>query len=87
MLPSRKTCPVDSLDVPGIRRRLGANVRRLRLAAKLTQVQASERAGLDLRHFQKIETADANPGLTSIARVAFGLNVDISVLFKAPPRR
>ena len=78
---------MDSLGVPGIRRRLGANVHRLRLGAKLTQVQASERAGLDLRHFQRIETADTNRGLTSIARVAFGLNVDISVLFKAPPRR
>jgi transcriptional regulator with XRE-family HTH domain len=77
---------VHSLDVAGIRRRLGANVRRIRLAAKLTQVQASERAGLELRHFQKIETADANPTLTSIVRVAFGLNVDISVLFKALPR-
>ena len=76
-----------SLDVPRIRRRLGANMRELRLAAKLTQLQASERAGLDIRHFQKIETAATNPTLTSIARVAFGLDVDISALFKlARPR-
>ena len=76
-----------SLDVPGIRHRLGANMRRFRLAARLTQLQASERAGLDVRHWQKVERAQTNPGLTSIARVAFGLDVDISVLFKAPPRR
>src|SRR5262245_32086404 len=50
-----------NLDVPGIRRRLGANVRRLRLAAKLTQIEASERAGLDVRHCQRAETADTNP--------------------------
>ncbi len=45
-----------------------------------TRCPARDR-GLDLRHFQKIETADTSPTLTSIARVAFGLNVGVAVLF------
>ena len=73
------------LDVPAIRRRLGDNMRRLRLAAELTQLQASERAGLELRHWQRVELADGNPTLTTIVRVAFGLGVDISVLFMSAP--
>jgi len=74
------------LDVPGIRRRLGANVRRIRLAAKLTQVRLRARWARP-SPFSEDRDGRHQPTLTSIARVAFGLDVDISVLFKpARPR-
>jgi hypothetical protein len=56
-------------DFSVLRRRVADNVRRLRLAARLTLVAASERADLDLRHWQKIEAGEQNLTVTMTTMV------------------
>jgi len=67
-----------------LRRRLAANVRRLRTAATLTIKQASGRAQVHWRHWQKIEAGENNATLSTIVRVAEALNVTAAELLEAP---
>ncbi len=72
----------DADNVQRIRRRLAAQVRRLRAARGLTQEAAAAGAGLAARHFQKIEAAEVNATLDTLVRVATALDVDVSELFQ-----
>lgn len=69
-------------DIQGARRLLARNVHSLRKAAELTQLEASERGGLDIRLWQKVEYEDTNATLATLVRVATGLDVGIAELFK-----
>ena len=64
-----------------IRQRLAMNVRRLRQERALTLEEASDRAGMYLRHFQKIEAGDVNATLHTLDRLAEGFGVDVTELF------
>jgi DNA-binding XRE family transcriptional regulator len=61
-------------------RRLGNRVD-LRKAKGLTQEQAAERAGLDAKHFQTIETGQTNVTVASLVGVARSLGLPLSALF------
>ena len=50
-------------------RTFGANVRRLRSAAGLTQSKLAEAADVELRTFQKFEAGEINLPLTTLYRV------------------
>jgi transcriptional regulator with XRE-family HTH domain len=54
----------------------------LRLERKLTQKAAAERAKLDEKHWQEIESARTNPTLATLVGVAHALKVTLSELFK-----
>jgi XRE family transcriptional regulator, regulator of sulfur utilization len=73
-----------SLTSVELRRRLAANVRRLRTAAPLTIKQAAGRAEVHWRHWQKIEAAENNATLATLIRVAEALNVTVAELLEAP---
>lgn len=62
-------------------RKLGARVRELRRERELTLEAASERGGLDLKHWQKIEVGGLNVTMATLVRVAKGLGVDVADLF------
>jgi transcriptional regulator with XRE-family HTH domain len=47
----------------------GANVRRLRVQAGLTQAKLAELADVELRTEQKWESGEINPPLTTVARL------------------
>jgi len=68
-----------------LRDRVAQNVRGMRTAAGLTVEVAAERAGLDARHWQKIEAAETSATLRTLARLADAFAVDPAVLL-APPR-
>jgi transcriptional regulator with XRE-family HTH domain len=53
--------------------KLAANSRRLREQAQLTLEEAAHRAGINWRHWQKIESREVNLTLASLARVADAL--------------
>ncbi len=55
----------DWLDI----KRFGANVRRERTSAELTQERLAERADLHLRTLQKIEAGQINLLLTTVLRL------------------
>ena len=52
----------------------GANVRRLRLRAKLTQEALAERVGINPRTIQKIEAGKLNILVTTLARLQAALD-------------
>lgn len=75
--------------------RVAFHARRLRLARRWTLAVASDRAGLPLRHWQKIEAATNNLELITLETIAETLSVDAVELFVpipanaplSPPRR
>lgn len=64
---------------------LAANVLRLRAKRGLSQERAAELCGFLPRHLQKIEDAELNSGLTTIARLCDGFRVGVGELFRARP--
>lgn len=59
-----------------LRRRLSRNLARLRAEQGCTLTALGERAGMHWRHLQKIEAGEANVTLSTLARLALGLEVD-----------
>ena len=67
-----------------LRRRLGSNVRKKRNSASLTVKKAAERAEMSPRHWQKIEAAQANATLFTLARMGEALDVEPGELLLEP---
>jgi transcriptional regulator with XRE-family HTH domain len=61
---------------------LGVNLRRLRWAAGLTQMELSNRSGLDMAEISRLERGKKDPRLTTIVRLAVGLGVDAADLVR-----
>lgn len=64
------------------RRRLASRLRRIRASKGLTQEAVADRAHLAVRHLQKIEAAEVNATLNSLARLAVALDVDVGELLQ-----
>ena len=62
-------------------RRLGRQIRTLRRSAGLTQETAAERAKLDYKHYQAIESGSSNVTVASLIGIAKALKVKASELF------
>ncbi|MET3872434.1 transcriptional regulator with XRE-family HTH domain [Puniceicoccus vermicola] len=56
--------------------KLGENIRRERVAAKLTQEKLSELAGMDITNLQRIESGRYNTKVTTLIRLRKALHVD-----------
>lgn len=56
-----------------LRRTLAANLRRHRADARLTLEEASHRAGMHWRHWQKLEAGEVNATLRTLARLGDAL--------------
>lgn len=54
---------------------VGLNIRRLRLARKITQESAAEAFPCSLRHWQRLEGGTQNPSLIVMVRIARLLRV------------
>lgn len=65
-----------------IRRVFGANVRRYRLAAHLSQEAVAERMGVDRAHVSAIERGLQNATLLTILQAAQALNVQPAELLE-----
>jgi transcriptional regulator with XRE-family HTH domain len=63
---------------------LGLRIRSLREAAGWTLEKCAERAELDLKHLQKIESGQLNVTLVTLSRIATGFRVPLSDLFLHP---
>jgi transcriptional regulator with XRE-family HTH domain len=63
---------------------LGERARSLRLARGWTLEEAAERADVDVRHVQLIETGNANPTAATLLRVARGYGVAVGALVDDP---
>jgi transcriptional regulator with XRE-family HTH domain len=58
-------------------------VRRWRERRGLTQAALAEKAGLDLRHVQRVERARTNTGVLALVQIAVALGVAPGALFRA----
>ena len=76
--PSARTLAVvanPTVSEKRLRRNLAQNVRRLRHERGLTLEAASDLAGVNSRHFQKLEAGEVNATLRTLARLADALGV------------
>jgi transcriptional regulator with XRE-family HTH domain len=64
----------------GAAEQLGANIRRERRAAALSQMALAERSGLHFTEVSRLELAERDPRLSTILKVARGLGVPLSRL-------
>jgi transcriptional regulator with XRE-family HTH domain len=55
--------------------RFGENARRIRQAAQLTQMEVSNRCGLDMTEISRLERGIKDPRLSTVVRLAHGLGV------------
>ena len=72
-----------------LRGRVGARLRQLRLARRLTQAQLAERASLSDKFLGEVERGRGNPTLTSLAALSDALDVrlvDLLALDAERPR-
>lgn len=69
-----------------VHRRLGANVRELRVRRRLTQEALGERAALSHKFIGEVERGVSNPSIQSIAAIARALDTDIADLFGGAAR-
>ncbi|MEM0967067.1 MAG: helix-turn-helix transcriptional regulator [Verrucomicrobiota bacterium] len=60
--------------------KLGENIRRERVAAKLTQEKLSEKVGMDITNLQRIESGRYNTKVTTLVRLRNVLGVDWEAL-------
>lgn len=61
----------------------GDAVRRARLTLGISQEELAERSGLDRSYIGSVERGQRNISIISIDRIASGLGLEISDLFKA----
>ncbi len=59
---------------------LGVNVRKLRLAAGLTQEQLAAEAGMERSYVSDLERGTRNPSVTALGRLAEALEVEPHML-------
>jgi transcriptional regulator with XRE-family HTH domain len=62
------------------------NVRAMRKAAGLSQEALGERAGLEMAYVGRIERAEKDPSVRTVARLARGLDVAVADLFDGVPQ-
>jgi len=61
---------------------LGARIKELRKARRLTQEQLSEKINIDPKHLSRIEVGKSYPSLDTLERIARELGVEIKELFE-----
>lgn len=59
---------------------LSANIKRIRVELKLTQMELSEKADVELQYLQKLEYGQKNPSIAIVWSIAKALNVKIDDL-------
>jgi transcriptional regulator with XRE-family HTH domain len=64
-----------------VRRMVGRNVRRLRIAAGLSQAELAERMGVDRAYVSGLELGQRNPTIVTLWHVAKALGVKLRPFF------
>lgn len=60
----------------------GANLRKARLARGLSQERLAHQCGLNMTHVARIERAEREPGIRTVAKLTRGLGISAAVLFE-----
>jgi len=67
-----------------VRRTVGANVRRYRLAADLSQEAIAERMGVDRAYVSGLEVGARNPTIVTLWHMATALGIKVAQLLEEP---
>jgi transcriptional regulator with XRE-family HTH domain len=70
-----------------VRRMVGQNVRRLRLAAGISQAELAERMGVDRAYVSGLEQGARNPTVVTLWHVAKALRAAMKEFFEERPRK
>jgi transcriptional regulator with XRE-family HTH domain len=72
-----------------VRQMVGSNVRRLRIAAGLTQAELAERMGVDRGYVSGLELGQRNPTIVTLWHTAEALGAKVRLFFEdvKPVRR
>jgi transcriptional regulator with XRE-family HTH domain len=72
-----------------VRRMVGRNVKRLRIAAGLSQAKLAERMGVDRAYVSGLELGQRNPTIVTLWNIAKALGAKLRPFFEEekPPRR
>jgi transcriptional regulator with XRE-family HTH domain len=72
-----------------VRKQVGRNVRRLRIAAGLSQAELAERMGVDRAYVSGLELGQRNPTVLTLWHISEALSVRLGSFFdeKRPGRR
>lgn len=70
-----------------VRKLVGVNIRKLRLAAELSQAALSELVGVDRAYISGLEKGDRNPTIVSLWHVSKALDVPMKSFFEEPKKR
>jgi transcriptional regulator with XRE-family HTH domain len=62
-------------------RKIAARIKELRKSSALTQEQLAEKANIDYKFFQKIETGKRNITVNTLIRICDSLNVTLKDFF------
>ena len=76
----------ESRTYRSLQKRLAKNVRRLRHHENWSQEEAAHQSDMSTRLFQRVEAADVNITLTTLARLCDGFKVDLTTIFTEEPR-
>ncbi len=63
-------------------KKLGDNIRRIRLAKEMTQGDLCRKLGVDRGYMSNVESGKKNPTLSTIERIAKALGISSSELLK-----
>jgi len=69
-----------------VRRMVGDNVKKLRLAAGLSQAELAHRMGVDRAYVSGLEQGQRNPTIISLWHVAKALGVSMRSFFDEPKK-
>lgn len=69
------------------RRLVAQNVRRLRLAAKISQAELAERMGVDRAYVSGLEQGTRNPTVVTLWHIAKALGVPMTAFFDERQRK
>lgn len=65
---------------------LGANLKRIRIAANKSQEELAVEAEVDRTYISSIERGAANPSILTLADISFALNISLAELFESVDR-
>ncbi|EKE05922.1 MAG: hypothetical protein ACD_19C00146G0003 [uncultured bacterium] len=68
--------------MPTITERFGSRVRKIRKQRKLSQLELSQKSGLDLTTINEIENGNREPMLKTVWRIANALKMKMSEMFE-----
>ncbi len=71
-----------SVDMSNSAKKLGDNIRRIRLAKNMTQGDLCRKLGLDRAYMSNVESGKKNPTLSTITNIAKALDVSVDELLK-----